>query len=66
MNLLKLATSKDVKIKQFWLKWVTGVLGVLAPLSLGGALPASCVFFAPKMAQEPLFDPNLRQMWALN
>ena len=23
-------------------------------------------FFAPNMAQEPLFDPNLRQMWALH
>ena len=55
-----------MKIENVWQKTATTVLGVLAPLSLGGALPASCVFFAPKMAQEPLFDPNLRQMWALN
>ena len=56
----------EVNIKKIWQKRATGATEFLSPLSLGGALPRSWVFFAPKMAQEPLFDLNLRQMWALN
>ena len=55
-----------MKIHNFWQKRATGATAILGRLLLGGALPPSWVFFAPKMAQEPLFDPNLRQMWALN
>ena len=55
----------EVNIENFWQKRARGVTRKLAPLSLGGALPRSWVFFAPKMAQEPLFGPNLRQMWVL-
>ena len=63
----------EVKIENFWQKRARGATGILPHLSLGGALPRSWVFFAPKMAQEPLFappsqlfDPNLRPMWAFN
>ena len=56
----------EVKIEYFRQKRATGVFPKLGPLLLGGTLPASWVFFAPKMAQEPLFHPNLRQNCALS
>ncbi len=65
-NYQKRDPKTEVKIEIFWPKLATGVLHKLAPLSLGGALPASWVIFAPKMAQEPHFDPNLRQIYALS
>ena len=56
----------EVKIAIFWPKRATGVKHGSAPLPLGGALPASWAIFAPKMAQEPDFDPNLPQICAQN
>ena len=42
------------------------IRAILSTLPLGDALPASWAFFAPKMAQEPDFDPNLPQICAQN
>ena len=56
----------EVEIAISWPKWATGARAILAPLPLGGALPASWAIFAPKMAQEPDFDPNLPQICAQN
>ena len=55
-----------VKISIFWPKRAMGVTNGSAHLPIGGALPASWAIFAPEMAQEPDFDPNLPQICAQN
>ena len=54
------------KISISWPKRATGSTEIFAPLPFRGALPASWAIFAPKMAQEPDFDPNLPQICAQN
>ena len=56
----------EVKIAIFWPKRSTGVTVILSTLPSGGALSASWVFLAPKMAQEPAFDVNLPQICVQN
>ena len=58
--------NTEVKIAIFWPKRATGAGAILGTLPFGGALPASWAIFAPKMAQEPDFVPNLCQTGAQN
>ena len=58
--------QNGMKTTSFWPKRAKPVTGKSAPPALGGTLPPSWFFFAPKMAQEPHFDPNLRQNCALS